>query len=101
MAVEKSWKRTKRRVAYSFGGRCHSSREAGVPDVEAGPLAIEVMERGRFPGWLRSALEQAKRKAKPGQLPLVVLCEPGRTDDVMLLSRSDFIRWFGAGGIAL
>ncbi|MBA7472189.1 MAG: hypothetical protein GH156_00505 [Dehalococcoidia bacterium] len=101
MAVEKSWKRTKRRVARSFGGRCHSSREAGVPDVEAGPFAIEVKERGRFPGWLRLALKQARRKAKIGQLPLVVLCQPGRTDDMVLLSRSDFINWFGTGGVAL
>lgn len=101
MAVEKEWKRTKRRVARDFGGRLRASCEAGDPDVVAGPFAIEVKERGRFPGWLRSALEQAQRKTKPGQLPLVVLCKPGRTDDVVLLSRSDFINWFGTGGIAL
>jgi hypothetical protein len=95
-----TWKHTERKVAAIIGGQRTSKTGLGsqTPDVENGAWSIEVKHRASIPFWLSDALDQSKRNASDGKLPLVVLHEAGarHDNDMVLVRLSDFVEWFGA-----
>lgn len=62
-------------MAELLGGEGQPDTGKPGPDVVAYPFAIEVNTSNKLPQWLTGALEQAKRNATGGLLPLVVLAE--------------------------
>jgi len=92
---DKQWKRTERRIAHQFGAERTGPGRPNDPDIRTSWLSIEVKERYLLPEWILRALRDAQRKAKPDQLPIAVLHETGSKDDLVVLSRKDFIDWFG------
>ena len=92
--AEKGWKRAEREIAARLGGLrvpVTGRARGDVPDVEAEGLAVEVKHRP-VPGWIREALSQAEAAAKDGELPLVVLHQPGtRYDAALVLARLEDI----------
>ncbi|MDW8059233.1 MAG: hypothetical protein RMK01_04085 [Thermomicrobium sp.] len=94
---ERRWKRVERRVARLLGAqRVPVDGRGQAPDLTHPWLAVEVKSRQRLPQWLRSAMAQAVRTARPEQLPLVVLHQVGHrwTEDLVLLRLADFRAWF-------
>ena len=92
---DKQWKATERRIAREFGGKRTGPGRPNEPDIRTSWLSIEVKERKKLPKWLKEAIILAQGKAHSGQLPIVVLHETGRKDDIVVMSRKDFIDWFG------
>ncbi len=92
---EKRWKAQERRVARLLGGvRSHNKGEAS-PDISLPWLVVEVKDRGRFPGWIQLALDQAAQHASSTQLPIVVLTGAHVPRDLVVLDLRDFRDWFG------
>lgn len=96
--VDASWKREERILAEMFGGQRLPNTGASQPDVRAPGLAIQVKKRLALPVWLKSAVEQAKRDAGAGEIPLVVLSEIKRGHRpvrLVVLALGDYLDWFG------
>ncbi len=99
---DKQWKATERRIAHEFGGKRTGPGRPNDPDIRTSWLSIEVKERKRLPGWLLDAIVKANEKANENQLALVVVHQTGMKGDFVILSRKDFLDWFGGekkGGI--
>lgn len=96
----KTWKATERKVAQRLGAERNSKKGLGedVPDVIAGPFAVEVKHRRKLPALLRQAMAQAVRNARDEQTPVVVLHETGQRhdDDCVIMRLADFERWYGS-----
>ena len=99
--VDRRWKRTERGVLTVLGGRRVpvSGRGDGPDGVsESMPwLSIEIKDRKSLPKMWGSALEQAERATKPGQLPIAVWHECGQEyrNSFVMLRLGDFVDWFG------
>lgn len=70
---------------------------AGRPDIAHPRLSIEVKTRRRLPAWLVSALGQAVRAARDGQVAIVVLHRTGQhhENDLAILRLGDLERLLG------
>ncbi len=86
-----------RATAAAFG----AERIAGVGrrDVSGAGLSIECKSSQKLPKWLKGAMAQAERLARPDTLALVVLHELGSRydEDLVVLRRKDFIAWWEGG----
>ncbi|MDP9358632.1 MAG: hypothetical protein M3Q71_14000 [Chloroflexota bacterium] len=69
------WKAQERAVAAALGGQRLPNIGTGQCDVRAGAWSIQVKSRRELPGWLWSAMEQARRDAGPDERAALVLCE--------------------------
>ena len=90
------WKRTGRRIATLLGGRRVpvTGRQRGdAPDIEHPAYSIEVKHRATLPGWLLTAMYQARAAASAGRLPIVVIHEHGAAyaDALVVMRLADFI----------
>jgi hypothetical protein len=97
---EKRWKAAERAVASALGGRrvpITGRARGDVADVACPLFAVEVKSRLELPGWLLTAMAQAKASARGEQVPIVVLHEVGRrhAGDVVLLRLADFAALHG------
>jgi len=97
MAPEAPWKRIEREEARKLGGKRIPIGTPGAPDVESDWLCVEIKARKRLPTWIKEALRSARAKAKDNQLGIVSLHEMREHDSLILISRDDFINWFGEG----
>lgn len=92
---EKPWKRIEREEARKLGGKRIPHGTPGAPDAESPWLCIEIKARKRLPQWITNTLRSARAKAKDDQLGIALLHEMGEHDSYILISRNDFIDWFG------
>ncbi len=63
---QSTWKRTERDIAGIIGGErvpITGRTRGDTPDVWHDRLAVEVKHRQSIPGWLTTALTQARRRA--------------------------------------
>ena len=95
MPPEKPYKRIEREEAERLGGRRIPHHRPDQPDGESPWLCIEVKARKKLPAWVKDPLHSARAKAKDNQLGIVVLHEMGERDSYIIISRKDFIDWFG------
>jgi len=104
-----TWKNLERYVAKMFGVERYSKRGQGekTPDVIAVAnlkstvvFSIECKLRGRAPGVLNAALDQARTNARDSHIPIACFKpKGGRFDDVIVGMRlSDFKRILDDGG---
>ncbi len=89
-----TWKATERTIAGRLGGKRVpvSGRERGyAPDIAHDTLSIEVKHRKELPAWLRDAMDQAVKSARPGQTPVAILHEHGtrHAGDVCMIRLAD------------
>lgn len=88
----KAWKRHEKKTALELGGervvRVNWGEEG--PDVRHPRLCIECKYRRKLPEWLIGAVNQAERYAEPGQLPIAVLKERYRRDELVVMKLSRF-----------
>lgn len=92
---EKPWKRIERQEAEKLGGRRIPCGTPGAPDVVSEWLCVEIKARKKLPAWITEAVRSARAKARPSQLGIAVLHEMREHDSYVVLSRNDFIDWFG------
>jgi len=90
-----TWKAEERRVAKLLHGRRNGATGRNTPDVENTTFAVECKHRKSLPAWLWQAVDQARRNAPDGKLPLVVLHEKFRKRRLVVLDLSDFLEWYG------
>ena len=65
------------------------------PSAEGDWLVIEVKARKKLPQWIKVVLTEARIKATPFQLGIVVLGEVGDHDSLVVMNLQDFKDWFG------
>ena len=93
--ADRGWKKNERRIAAVLGGeRVPVSGRGDGPDVAHAWLSIECKHRASIPAWLKDALQQARKAARDGQLPVAVLHEAGKHDSIVAMKLSDFRDWF-------
>lgn len=97
MTPEKPWKRIERQEAEKLGGKRIPVGTLGAPDIETPWLCVEVKARKHLPAWITDAVRSARGKAKHTQLGIALLHEMGQYDSYIVMSRCDFIDWFGGG----
>ena len=100
MRSRRSWKQHESLVAASLQGTRNPL--TGIPncDVDAGPFAVEVKTRERFPKWLTHAVQQAKDAAGTTRTGIVVLVESRqgvKARRYVLLTLEDWQQWHGTG----
>jgi len=89
-----TWKAVERRLARMLGGRRVGCTGKDTPDVIGDWWVAEIKHRSRpYPQWLTSALAQVVKHGN-GKLPFVVFHEKGKHDDIVVMRRSDFCKWF-------
>ncbi len=97
--MSETWKAVERAIAARMNGKRTSNQGLGsaVPDVETPTYAVEVKERQQLPGWLLSAVTQARRNARGGRTPIVVLHQLGarHDDDLVVVRLVDFQELWG------
>jgi hypothetical protein len=96
-----NYKQHERKTAALLGGKRNiDSKGTAAADVSHPAFSVECKTRRQFPGWLLGAMQQARRAAQAGQLPIVVLHPHGGlyADDLVIVRLSDFVDWFGANG---
>ena len=91
---EKQWKTQERRVARLLNARRNPSGDPGAPDAENPSLAIEVKTQQELPQYLVNATLQSRRKAKEGQLPIVVLVGMSSPLDLVVMDLRDYRDWY-------
>lgn len=101
MMAEPLWKKVERSIAGLLGGeRVPITGRGDLPDVVAGPLAVEVKEREKLPEWIQQAMAQAAtgagvlfRQTQRNRVPVVVLHQKGQghSGDCVVLMLEDFI----------
>ena len=82
-----------RRIARLLGGRRIPNSGFGQPDVIAGMFAVQCKHRVSLPKWFTDAWKQAKRDAKEGQVPVLVvsLSTQGRkAEDFVIVDLATF-----------
>ncbi len=95
MSPTSTWKSVERRVAKALGG-VRMGPGGDRADVRTTWLCVEVKQRKVLPDWLTKALAQARKYARPEQLPIAVLHEAGAHDSLVVMSLKDFQEWFGS-----
>jgi len=89
------WKAQERKIARLFNGeRTHKPGKRSA-DVMSKLFVVEVKTRKKLPEWQKKALATARGLASDYQLGIVEAHEVGARDGMMLVSRQDFIEWFG------
>src|SRR3989304_532945 len=86
-AIERDW-------AHALGTARIGPTGARGPDLRVGPWEIEV--KSRLHARLPSLIQEAIRKAAPGQTPVLALTlrNPGHpSDHYVVLRREDFVAW--------
>jgi hypothetical protein len=91
---DKTWKARERLTAKRVGGQ-RNQVGTGLPDVTSNWLVVEQKHREKLPNWISADLQKARAAADGNQLGIVLLHEKGRHDEVVMLSRKDFEKWFG------
>ena len=93
-----TWKRTEKLTAARLGGRRNGVTGTATVDVETERLAVECKARKALPRLLTDAMTSAVRKAKAGQVPLVVLHQTGQRhdQDIVCMRMRDYEAWYGA-----
>lgn len=93
----RAWKEHEKATAARLGGKRVGITGLATADVVSEHLSVECKERREIPAWLHSAMGQAVRHAKPGQLPLVVVHELGRhhNNDYVVIRMRDYTEWYG------
>ncbi len=95
-----NYKQHERKTAALLGGKRNiDSKGSAAVDVNHDFLSVECKTRRQFPGWLLGAMQQARRAAMAGQLPIVVLHPHGApyADDLVIVRLTDFVDCFGTG----
>ncbi len=95
-----NYKQHERKTARLLGGtRNIDSKGSAAVDVLHPAFAVECKTRKDVPQWLLGAMQQARRAAMAGQLPIVVLHPHGApyADDLVIVRLTDFVDWFGTG----
>lgn len=97
MTSKSTWKAHERATAAMLGTKRNGNTGHNTSDCETELWAIECKSRQEVPLWLTAAMAQARRNAKPGQTPLVVLHKVGwrHTEDMVIMSRANFEAWLG------
>ena len=98
MTSRTRWKRHERTTARLLGTERLPNSGGGQADCIAGPFAVEHKLRKELPAWRWAALDQARRNAREGQMPLVVLAEATsgrRTRHVVVLDFGDWLDLHG------
>ena len=75
------WKRQEREIARALGAERIPNNGGGQPDIRTpSGWAVQVKTRSELPAWLWAAVDQARRDARLGERPAVVLSEvtPGK-----------------------
>lgn len=90
-----NWKRAERREARAFGTTRIGPTGRLGPDAVTEWLVIQVKHRKTLPKWMGDALRLIRSQAGPGQLGIVVAHEQGDRDSWVIMSRKDFVDWFG------
>jgi|19_taG_2_1085344.scaffolds.fasta_scaffold07002_7 hypothetical protein len=92
--ADKRWKVFERRIAELFGGK-RAWQENGE-DVSHDIYSIECKTREDYPKWFTDAVEQAKRHAPEGKVPLTIFHRVGDqyTEAKVVITLSDFLDWF-------
>ncbi len=93
-----NYKQHERKTARLLGGRRNiDSKGSAAVDVLHPAFAVECKTRKDCPQWLLGAMQQARRAAMAGQLPIVVLHPHGGlyADDLVIVRLTDFVDWFG------
>ncbi len=93
-----NYKHHERKTAGLLGGKRNiDSKGTAAVDVVHTAFAVECKTRKDVPLWLLGAMQQARRAAMAGQLPIVVLHPHGGlyADDLVIVRLSDFVDWFG------
>ncbi len=94
-----NYKHHERKTAGLLGGKRNiDGKGAAAVDVVHPAFAVECKTRKDVPLWLLGAMQQARRSAKAGQMPIVVLHPHGGlySDDLVIVRLSDFVDCFGA-----
>jgi hypothetical protein len=100
-ATVTNYKQHERKTAALLGGKRNiDSKGSAAADVNHDFLSVECKTRKEVPQWLLGAMQQARRAAQAGQLPIVVLHPHGGlyANDLVIMRLSDFVDWFGANG---
>lgn len=88
-----------RRLAAIVGGKRNpSTGEEGKPDVETYSYVFELKSLQSLPKWLTEAVEQARRGAAAGSIPVTVFEERrpgGRNVRFYIYEEADFLRLTG------
>ncbi len=95
-----NFKQHERKTAALLGGKRNiDSKGSAAVDVLHPAFAVECKTRKDCPQWLLGAMQQARRAAMAGQLPIVVLHPHGApyADDLVIVRLTDFVDWFGTG----
>lgn len=88
-----TWKAVERRTARALGLERTGCTGTATPDCEDERLVVEVKHRKALPAWLKQALAQAQQHAH-GRTAIVVLHEAKAHDSYVLMSFSDFVKWW-------
>ena len=99
MSKYKTFKGVERAIAKRLGGE-RVGHLGGADVIVDSWLSIEVKSRKQIPQWIRDAIAQSKKNAKPDQLPILILHEHGQrySGDLVVLALADFEDNFGGGG---
>ena len=91
MGRTQTWKHAERKVAEILGGERTGCNGDSRRDVEHPVWSVEVKHRKTLPGWLHSAMGQARSEAE-GRTPIVVLHEEGQQygSSYVVMALSDF-----------
>lgn len=91
---DKLWKQTERRIAKAFGGKRNSlsgsNSKVTSADVIHSRYYIEVKERKKIP-FYKVFLEVKENAKKEGRIPILVIHEKNRKEDLVIIGMSDFI----------
>ncbi len=91
--MDKLWKRTERRIAKELGGQRNSlsgsNSKVTSGDVIHDRFYVEIKERKRIPFYkvIEETIKNAKQENK---IPLIVIHEKGRKNDLVILRLRDF-----------
>ena len=100
MANRSNWKGHERRIAKAVGGKRNGATGLASADVETDRLCIEAKSWKGGVKRVESALIQAERAARPGQLPIAVIHTLGRhsKNDLVIMRWAEFLELVGIGG---
>lgn len=92
---EKAWKVIERNEAKRLRAERVKRHGEWAPDAMSDWLCIEIKARKKLPTWITDAVRSARAKANERQLGIAVLHAMGEHDSYVIMSRNDFIAWFG------
>jgi len=95
MAMSQAWKALERTAAKKLGGARSVTKGVGGADVHHEKFAIECKYRKSFS--FINFFSQAKKYAKDGLIPIVVLKQAKTAGEYVLISLDDFAELTGYG----